>query len=65
VPPYYVIVSEGEDPSHTTQVMAVSHPAVVRHILDVITRHFGSPPPRSPTALRPVPHRGTDEEREP
>jgi hypothetical protein len=62
--PYYITVSEGEDPGHTTPVLAVSDPAVVGRVLAVITRHFGSPPPRSPTALRPVPDRGPGEERE-
>ena len=62
--PYYVTVSEGEDPGHTTPVLAVSDPAVVRHVLAVISRHFGSPPSRPLTALRPVPHRGPGDEGE-
>jgi hypothetical protein len=62
--PYYVTVSEGDDPGHTTPVLAVSDPAVVRHVLAVITRHFGAAPSRStPVPLRPLPGPGPGEDR--
>jgi hypothetical protein len=62
--PFYVTVSEGDDPGHTRPVLAVSDPTVVRHVLAVITRHFGTAPPRSTSRpLCPLPGRGPGEDR--